>query len=207
MPIGYRMGKLALDYLGLAKEPDHSFFVSPESGECHPQTCMMDGLQIATGTTYGKVMIAKTFYAKLAATFYHPIKGAVRYSLLPDSIDAMGKFEFFVYRKKGIEPSLIPLEVRREVIQWVYDQTDDDIFKVERKPDITYNLVKGSFNKTKCSVCGEYFFDRFVADSHLIFDAPIMDLRRRNTWKHCGTDMLQSSASAMSAACFLTSCG
>jgi hypothetical protein len=69
----------------------------------------------------------------------------VRHSLLPDFVDAMGKFEFFVYRKKGIEPSQIPLEVRREVIQWIYDQPDDAIFKVETKPDFTYTPVKGSF--------------------------------------------------------------
>jgi len=162
MPIGYRMGKLALEFLGVEKEPDHGFFIFPELGEGHPQTCMMDGMQIATGATYGKVMIAKTFYGKLAATFYHPQKGAVRYSLLPDFIDAMGKFEFFVYRKKGIEPSQIPLDVRREVIQWVYDQPDEAIFKVEARPDFTYKPVKGSFNKVKCSVCGEYVFERYA---------------------------------------------
>ena len=55
----------------------------------------MDGIQIATGATYGKVLMAKTFYGKLAATFYHSQKGAVRYALLPDFVDAMGKFEFF----------------------------------------------------------------------------------------------------------------
>lgn len=57
--------------------------IPPELGEGHPQTCLMDGLQAATGATYGKVMIAKTLY-------------------------------------------------------------------------------KGSFNKTKSSVCGEYVFDRYV---------------------------------------------
>ena len=39
----------------------------------------MDGIQVATGATYGKVMMAKTFYGKFAATFYQPQKGAVRY--------------------------------------------------------------------------------------------------------------------------------
>jgi formylmethanofuran dehydrogenase subunit E len=138
MPIGYRMGKLAMAYLGIKREKDHGFFVFPELGEGHPQTCMMDGMQVATGATYGKVLIAKTFYGKLAATFYHPGKGAVRYSLVPDFIDALSKFEFFVYRKKGIEPSQIPAVVRQEIIQWVYDQPDEAIFKVEARPDFTY---------------------------------------------------------------------
>ncbi len=33
MPIGYHMGKLALQYLGAEKEADHGFFVFPELGE------------------------------------------------------------------------------------------------------------------------------------------------------------------------------
>jgi len=162
MPIGYRMGKLAMKYLGVEREKDHGFFVFPEIGEGHPQTCMVDGIQIATGATYGKVLIAKTFYGKLAATFYHPQRGTVRYSLTPDFIDEMGKYEFFVYRKKGVEPSQIPHPVTEEVIRWVYEQPDAFMFKVEPKPDFKFSPAKGSFNKAKCSICGEYVFERYL---------------------------------------------
>ena len=78
MPIGYRMGRLALERLGVEREKDHGFFVFAELGEAHPQACMMDGIQAATGATYGKLLMTKTFYGKLAATFYHPQKGGVR---------------------------------------------------------------------------------------------------------------------------------
>ena len=162
MPIGYRMGKLAMEYLGVKREKDHGFFVFPEIGEGHPQTCMADGIQIATGSTYGKILMAMTFYGKLAATFYHPQKGAVRYSLTPDFIDEMGKYEFFVYRKKGVEPSQIPQRVSEEVTNWTYEQSDDFMFKVEPKPDFKFTPAKGSFNKAKCSVCGEYVFERYL---------------------------------------------
>ncbi len=162
MPIGYRMGKLAMEYLGIEREKDHGFFVFTEIGEGHPQTCMVDGIQVATGATYGKGLIAKTFYGKLAATFFHPKKGAVRYSLTPEFIDAIGKFEFFVYRKKGVEPSQIPQKVSDEIINWVYEQTNDFMFKVEPKPDFKFSPVKGSFNKAKCSVCGEYVFEWYL---------------------------------------------
>ena len=162
MPIGYRMGRLAMEYLNVEREKDHGFFVFPEIGEGHPQTCMVDGVQIATGATYGKVLVEKTFYGKLAATFYHPKKGAVRYSLKPEFIDAMGKFEFFAYRKKGVEPSQIPHPVVEEVIKWVYEQQDDFMFKIEPKPDFKFSPVKGSFNKDKCSICGEYVFERYL---------------------------------------------
>lgn len=162
MPIGYRMGQLALEHLGIGREKDHGFFVFPEIGEGHPQACMVDGIQAATGATYGKVLMEKTFFGKLAATFYHSQKGAVRFSLKPEFMDAMGKFEFFAYRKKGVEPSAIPQPVAEEVIRWVYAQPDDVLFKVEAKPDFTFKPVKGSFNKAKCAVCGEYVFERYV---------------------------------------------
>lgn len=162
MPIGYRMGRLALERLGIEREKDHGFFVFPELGDAHPQTCMMDGIQAATGATYGKVLIAKTFYGKLAATFYHPQKGGIRFSLKPDAVDAMGKFEFIAVRKKGVEPSQIPAPVSQEIIRWAYEQTDDALFTVELKPDFQFKPPKGSFNKTKCGTCGEYVFDRYL---------------------------------------------
>jgi formylmethanofuran dehydrogenase subunit E len=162
MPIGYRMGKLALEYLKVEREKDHGFFVFPEIGEGHPQACMVDGMQAATGATYGKVLIAKTFYGKLAATFFHPRKSAVRYSLRPEFVDAFGKFEFFAYRKKGVEPSKIPQKLSDEVINWVYEQSDDSMFKIEPRPDFKFTPVKGSFNKTKCSICDEYVFERYA---------------------------------------------
>lgn len=162
MPLGYRMGRLAMDRLGVEREKDHGFFVFTELGEGHPQSCLMDGIQAATGATYGKVLMSKLFYGKLAATFYHPKKGAIRFSLQPDFIDAMGKFEFFAYRKKGKEPSEIPEEVRDEILKWVYEQSDETLFKIELKPDFKYTPVKGSFNKMKCTACGEYVFERYV---------------------------------------------
>jgi formylmethanofuran dehydrogenase subunit E len=162
MPLGYRMGVLAMQRLGVEREKDHGFFVFPEIGEGHPQTCMADGLQAATGATYGKVVMAKTFYGKLAAVFYHPDKGAVRYALRPSFLDGFGAFEFFAYRKRGVEPSQIPVEVTDEVIAWTYEQPDDDMFIVQDLPDFSYVPVKGSFSKTLCTSCGEYVFDRYV---------------------------------------------
>jgi len=73
----------------------------------------------------------------------------------------MGKFEFFTYRKRGIEPSQIPEPVTNEVMEWFYEKPDEELFKVEKRPDFKFNPVKGSFNKAKCSVCGEYVFERY----------------------------------------------
>ena len=162
MPIGYRMGTLMLNKLGVSRAQDHDYFMFPELGVGHPQTCMMDGLQASTGCTYGKLMIERQNYGKLAATLWTPSKGAVRVAVKPDFTDMLGKYEFFDYRKKGIEPSQIPELVRLEVIEKVLNVTDDELFALQLLPDLQHKKIAGSFNKAKCEVCGEYVFERYL---------------------------------------------
>ncbi|MFI5341624.1 MAG: FmdE family protein [Candidatus Methylomirabilales bacterium] len=162
MPIGYRMGQLAMQKLGVEREKDHGLFAFPEIGVGHPMTCMVDGIQAATGCTYGKLLMEKTGLGKLAFTLFKPGKGALRIAMKPECMDGMARFEFFKYRKAGKEPSEIPAAVTNEVVEWMFAQPDDALFTVERKADFTFQPVKGSFNKAKCVKCGEYVFERYV---------------------------------------------
>jgi len=162
MPLGYRMGLQALKALGTAREMDHTLHVICELGEGHPQTCLMDGIQAATGATFGKTLIEKTYWGKLAATFWYPGKIPVRYALKAEFIDAFGKHEFFAYRKRGVEPSGIPAPVTQAAIDWTLSLADEAVFAVEQRPDFLYQPPKGSFNKSLCSKCGEYVFERYV---------------------------------------------
>lgn len=162
MPLGYRMGMLALERLGVGREKDHTLHVIAELGEGHPQTCLLDGVQAATGATYGKVLMEKTYWGKLAATFWYPEKTPLRYSLKASFIEDFGRLAFFAHRQKGLEPSQIPEAVALEAIDWVFEQADDTVFEVTERWDFVYTPVKGSFGKAKCSVCGEYVFERYV---------------------------------------------
>ena len=156
------MGLQALEALGVSREADHTLHVICELGEGHPQTCLMDGIQIATGATFGKTLIEKTFWGKLAATFWYPGKTAVRYALKAAFLDEFGKREFFAYRKRGVEPSGIPAPVTQEAIDWTLSLTDPDIYATQECPEFVYQAPKGSFNKSLCSKCGEYVFERYV---------------------------------------------
>jgi len=162
MPLGYRMGMLALGTMGVAREMDHTLHVICELGEGHPQTCLMDGIQAATGATFGKTLIEKTFWGKLAATFWYPGKTAVRYALRVDFLDEFSQQEFFAYRKRGVEPSGIPSAVTQAAIDWTLALSDEGIYTVQARPDFQYQPPKGSFNKSLCSTCGEYVFERYV---------------------------------------------
>lgn len=163
MPIGYRMGTLALQKLGVERCKDHELHVFSEMGVGHPQGCMQDGIMAVTGATFGKGMIDRLFYGKVAANFWYPgKKGAYRIFFRNEFQDKLAPHEFFSYRKKGIEPSHIPQSVRQDIIDIVLNATDEELFIATCLPDFEYKPVKGSFAKAKCEVCGEYTFERYL---------------------------------------------
>jgi len=163
MPIGFRMGTLAMEILGVKKSLDHQMHVFSEMGVGHPQGCMQDGIMAATGATFGKGMIDRLNYGKIVAVFWYPgKKDAVRISLKNEFQDKLAPHEFFKYRKQGIEPSEIPENVRKDIIDIVLNATNDELFNVTVLKDFKYTPVKGSFNKAKCEVCGEYVFERYL---------------------------------------------
>jgi len=163
VPIGYRMGQVALRELGMEREKNSSLQVLSEMGSGHHNTCMEDGIQAATGCTYAKRNMARIEYGKAAMVLYHPDypeKGAIRVSLKSKAFDALGQFEFLVYRKKGTPPSEIPENVSKEIVDWVLSRRDDELFNVEKLPD--YAICKPgpkTFAKINCTKCGEYVFE------------------------------------------------
>jgi len=162
MPIGYRMGTLALEKLGVGRSKNHEMHVFSEMGIAHPQGCMQDGIMASTGATFGKGLIEKLYYGKVAAIFWYPQKEAMRIALRNEFLDLLSPHEFFKYRKKGVEPSGIPHEVRQDIINMVLRAANEELFKVEMLPDFEFQPPKSSFNKEKCTVCGEYVFERYL---------------------------------------------
>ncbi len=163
MPIGYRMGTLALKLLGVEKCKDHQMHVFSEMGIGHPQGCMQDGIMSATGATFGKGMMEKLYLGKVAAIFWYPgKKDAFRILLNNEFQDKLAPHEFFKYRKQGIEPSEIPEEVRADIINMVLNATEEELFTITKIENFHYEPTKGSFNKVKCEVCSEYTFERYI---------------------------------------------
>ncbi len=162
MPIGYRMGMEAMRELGIERAKDHGVFALVEIGVGHPQACMADGVMAATGCTYGKLMMERLGYGKVAMILHAPGRGTVRVYLRSEFQDELATQEFFAYRKRGIEPSEVPPEVTRRAVDRVLEFPADRMFKIERLPDFGFARPKGSFAKAKCSRCGEYVFERYL---------------------------------------------
>lgn len=160
--IGYRMGKLAMDKLSLTKENSYEMFVFSELGIAHPQVKMQDGVQAATGAAFGKGQLFRLNYGKPAITFYFPDRGAVRINLRNEFLDRASKFEYMKYRKQGIKNTEIPNHLADEMIRFAEETRLDEIFNVREIPDFTFSPLKTSFDKSKCEICGEYTFERYL---------------------------------------------
>ncbi len=148
--------------LGIDRVKDHGVFALVEIGVGHPQSCMADGVMSATGCTYGKLMMERLGYGKMATILHAPGKGAVRIYLGSEFQDQLGRQEFFAYRKRGIEPSDIPPEVTKRAVDMVLEAPEETMFKIERLPDFRFERPKGSFAKVLCSRCQEYVFERYI---------------------------------------------
>lgn len=156
------MGNVAMKVLGVDREKDHNMYALSEMGIGHPNTCMNDGIQAATGCTYGKLLMERLNYGKFAFVLYKPGKGAVRVSVKPDFVDVLSKHEFSSLRKNGMEPSQIPSPVAEDIVKVVTSASYNEIFKIERLPDFKFERPVARFNKAKCSKCGEYVFERYL---------------------------------------------
>ena len=162
MPIGYRMGLAAMRELGVERVKDHGIFALVEIGVGHPQTCMADGVMAATGCTYGKLLMERLGYGKMAAVLHAPGKGTVRVYLRSGFQEELAKQEFFAYRKRGVEPSDIPSEVTERAVAFVLGAKDEQLFSISRPQDFVFSRPRGSFAKVMCNRCGEYVFERYA---------------------------------------------
>lgn len=163
LAIGFRMGNLAMEALHFDRSHNRGLLVLPEFGEGAPYTCIMDGIRAATGAIYGQIMIAKTFYGKLAATFYFPQRGgAIRYSLRPEFMDQLERTRFHMLRSRGMDPNDMPAGVIEEVLVWLETLSDEVIFKVEHEVGFPYQQMPFTYTKLRCARCGEYVLESFV---------------------------------------------
>jgi formylmethanofuran dehydrogenase subunit E len=156
MPLGFRAGLAALRALGTERELNMAKLAFVETGTGHAAGCFADGVQMATGCTFGKGLIERTQYGKWAMILVDRASGrAVRVSVRPEVIQASFQSPFVQLRKQGVAPTDIPLETSRPLVEKLLGRSDDELFVVT---DVDYPLppkVAASFNLVMCAKCGE----------------------------------------------------
>ena len=159
MPLGMRAGLAALKKLGVERASNKELYGYCETGPSHATACFVDGLQVATGCTFGKGNIEKLNLGKTAFTLVDvKNKRSVRVSLNPDFQAKSLSSEFVNQRKKGIEPKDIKPEIVDPAVEKITTIEDADILKIEEVKNFDFKPKKGTFDWERCSKCNEIVF-------------------------------------------------
>jgi formylmethanofuran dehydrogenase subunit E len=112
MPMGLRVSMAAMEALGVGRAGASELVALVELDEDHCATCFGDGVQVATGCTFGKGNIKKLHYGKWGLTLIDRKRGkAVRVAPLAKVMEANKHTEFIARRKKGVPTSMISEEI------------------------------------------------------------------------------------------------
>ena len=159
MPLGIRAGLAAMKALGVERASNKELYCLCETGPSHATMCFGDGVQIATGCTFGKGNIEKLNYSKNAITLIDT-KGnrAVRVSLNPEfQKQALGS-QFVALRRQGVEPKDIPAEIVDPLIERIWSAATEELFIVGEVHQIDWKPKKSTFEWATCEKCGEVTF-------------------------------------------------
>ncbi len=160
MPLGLRCGLEAMDVLGVERSQDKELYVIAETGEGHAAGCFLDGIMVATGCTYGKSNIRKTYWNKMAFTLVdNATDRAVRVSLKPDFFAKMLGSPFVQKRHDGVPPQDVDPELLKPLLENVLNLDLSQALNISDILTYHWNKPKGCFDAVACAECGELVFE------------------------------------------------
>lgn len=157
MPMGLKVGLAALEKLGVGRAQDGQLMALVELGEAHCATCFADGVQMATGCTFGKGNIQKLHYGKFGLTLIDKKnQRSVRVVPKAQVMLANKQTPFFTeYRMKGVPASQVPSEIIDPMITKVLDMPMEQMLDIGEVQPHTWHESPHSFETFICERCGE----------------------------------------------------
>lgn len=164
MPMGLRAGMAALEALGVERAADGQLVALIEIDSDHCATCYADGIQMATGCTFGKGNIKKLGYGKFSLTLVERKTGrSVRVTTRNEIIKRNQESEFIQYRKRGVPASMIEPALVDPYVDFILQASVADLFKVGEIKETKLPAGRPhDFNTQVCSECGEIMVERYA---------------------------------------------
>lgn len=161
MPLGLRASIAAMKKLGVSHAADGQLLAIVELDENHCATCFADGVQVATGCTFGKGNIRKTGYGKWGLTLVDRKNGkAVRVVPKSEVMQKNKETEFMKLRKSGMPASAIANEIVDPLIEMLSNAPDEALVNIGEITDFQENPTAHSFETQVCAKCGEMVVER-----------------------------------------------
>jgi len=168
---GVRVGLAALRALGVSRSGGTQLYAIVEIGEEHGAMCFADGVQYATGCTFGKGNMRKQAYGKLAVTLIDKATGrAVRVSYKPTLQKQIAASAFMEKRAAGIMADEIPEDEQMELVDLLWNAPEEDILTVGEVFVSDEPWLPEVMGFVKCDICGEltaHAYLRVVGAKHM----------------------------------------
>lgn len=154
--VGVRAGLAALRTLGVPRSGGTQLYAIVEIGEDHGGMCFGDGVQYATGCTFGKGNLGKNPLGKLAVTLIEKDTNcAVRVSYKPTLREQIAESAFMKKRAAGIMANEIPEEEQMELVNLVWDAPEEAVITTGEAFDYDGNWLPEVMGFQPCAACGE----------------------------------------------------
>ncbi len=153
---GVRVGLAALEKLGVKRSGGSQLYGIVEIGEEHGGMCFGDGVQYATGCTFGKGNIRKNPLGKLGFTLIEKeTNRAVRVIFTSKLQKQIAASKFMQQRAAGISPDEIPLEDQMELVELVWNAPEEEVLKIGEVFEYSANWLPEVMGFKPCDRCGE----------------------------------------------------
>ncbi|BAI80173.1 conserved hypothetical protein [Deferribacter desulfuricans SSM1] len=164
MPMGYVAGLAALKALGTSRERNMDKFVIINVGDKHAAGCFADGVQFATGCTFGKGIMKKEAKGKWTFTLVDKVnEKAVKVKIKPELLQKAFQAPFITeYRIKGVRPTDVPAEVATPAFKRPFSLKLEDIVEIEGPFDFKVPKGKSCFNLVICESCGDAVAENYT---------------------------------------------
>ncbi len=162
MPMGLRLSLAAMEALGVEKRAGAGELIAlVELDSDHCATCFADGVQVATGCTFGKGNIQKLHYGKWGLTLIDRKQNkAVRIVPRAEVMAATKETEFIKQRKAGVPPTMIPDEIAQPLVDRVMNMPAENLYQISEVFDNTWESAPHTFESVICEGCGEMVVER-----------------------------------------------
>ncbi|MBU2559885.1 hypothetical protein KKA03_03230 [archaeon] len=163
--LGVRMGRLALKKLVRGRERGVRLIAVVEF-----QNCLADGIQYATGATFGKNTLFLRDCGKFAASFYDlATEKSMRIRVGNEVVE-----ESLIFGTEGQEVKKLPpndrkeaarriLEKGKEIAERFSKMSDEELFEVTQAPYFK-PAEEPSLKHVVCEECGEIVLEEFIKE-------------------------------------------
>jgi formylmethanofuran dehydrogenase subunit E len=164
LTLGVRAGHAALRALAVPRAVERELFAMVEVTSDHYGQGFADGVQVATGCTFGKDRIVRVPHGKLGLTLLDQRRRrAVRVAVRAAVGEALESSAWFRAVRSAGEPwAPVPREVLEPIFAFVLDCEDDHLFSTS--PIFPMELEEGapSFRTVPCQACGDLVLEPYV---------------------------------------------